>query len=188
MFTHRQDLQFKTTPERPDPWYAGHLEQALGHQYGEIVVGLHYLDHGSRIQGRYRDLVMALGVEQVAHVEMLARLVARLLDHAPDETVGQAHPAVAAVIGGTDLEDAIAAGCVSGAPDDAVGTNLYADLRTNAHAEQDRRRELPTLDHFTDDSDIHYLLTCLLGRALAQQHTCEGILANLPAHQSRHIY
>lgn len=160
---------------------------ARGGAYGEIVVGLHYLDHGSRIPGRYRDLVMGLGVEQVAHVEMLAQLVARLIDRAPDETVMRAHPAVAAVIGGTNLEDAMAVGCLSGVPDDVVGTDLYADFLTNAHAEQRRQRELPAIDHFTDDSDIHHLLTCLLARALGQQYSCEGILANLPAHRTRHI-
>src|SRR3954468_19526552 len=119
MFTHRQELQFKSKPQEPDAVYARRLEESLRGQYGEITVAMHYMFQGwdMHVPGGYRDLVFALGAEQVAHIEMLATVVARLLERAPRQVAdaaAQANPAVAAVLGGTDLQDAIAAGAGPG--------------------------------------------------------------------------
>jgi hypothetical protein len=40
MFFHRQELQFKATPDQSDAVYARKLQEVLGGQYGEITVAM----------------------------------------------------------------------------------------------------------------------------------------------------
>ncbi|MEV6894788.1 manganese catalase family protein [Kribbella sp. NPDC051137] len=197
MFTHRQDLQFTSKPQEPDAVYARRLEESLRGQYGEITVAMHYMFHGwdMHVPGGYRDLVFALGAEQVAHVEMLATVVARLLDHAPRQAAdaaARANPAVAAVLGGTDLQDAIAAGAGPGLSPhlrnpwlDAYGTverNLLADFSANRDAERSRLVDLPRVFRLTDDPDVHFLLSYLRARAAVQQQVCRRAVHRLAEH------
>jgi Mn-containing catalase len=122
MFFHRQELQFKSTPDQPDAVYARKLQEVLGGQYGEITVAMQYMFQGWNMHtpGKYRDLVFGVGAEEVGHVEMLATMIAQLLEKAPlgvTEDAIQDDPTVAAVIGGTDLQQAIVAGAGARAVD-----------------------------------------------------------------------
>lgn len=191
MFTHRQDLQFKSVPEQPDAPYARRLEGVLGGQYQEIGVAMHYMVQpwDMHVPGRYRDLVFGLGTEQVANIEMLATMIAQLLEHAPASILDAAvrlDPSVAAVIGGTDLQQAIATGAGALPTDNPwqvasgnVGRNLATDFGTNADAERDRRLQLAHLYRLTDDADIHYLLSFLLARAATHRQLCRSVTAEL---------
>src|SRR5687768_8638636 len=89
---------FEAKPERPDPIMARRVQELIGGQYGEITVMNQYLFQGwnCRHPGKYKDLIMDTGVEEIGPVEMLATMVARLLEGAPLET------SIAAVIGGMD--------------------------------------------------------------------------------------
>ena len=42
MFFHRQELQFKASPSKPDAVFARRLQEVLGGQYGEISVAMQY--------------------------------------------------------------------------------------------------------------------------------------------------
>jgi len=119
MYFHRQELQHAATPERPDAVYARKLQEVLGGQYGEISVALQYQFQAwnMHIPGKYRDLVFGIGAEELGHVEMLATMIAQLLEKAPlgiTEDAVQDDPTVAAVIGGTDVQQAIVAGAGRG--------------------------------------------------------------------------
>ena len=191
MFTHRQDLQFKSVPEQPDAPYARRLEGVLGGQYNEIGVAMHYMFRSwdMHVPGMYRDLVFGVGSEQVANIEMLATMIAQLLEHAPSsvlDTAVRLDPAVAALIGGTDLQLAIATGAGSSDANNPwqvasgnVGGNLAADFRTSAAAERDRRTQLSRLYRLTDDADVQYLLSFLLVRAEADQRLWRSAAAEL---------
>src|SRR3982075_3814544 len=115
MFFHRQELQFKATPDQPDAVFARKLQELLGGQYGEITVAMQYMFQGwnMHIPGKYRDLVFGIASEEFGHVEMLATMIAQLLEKAPIGVTGDAlqdDPTVAAVIGGMDVQHAIVAG------------------------------------------------------------------------------
>jgi Mn-containing catalase len=191
MFTHRRDLQIKAVPEQPDAVYARRLEDLLGGQYDDIGVAMHYSDRSweMHVPGRYRDLVFGVGSDQVANIEMLATMIAQLLDHAPArvlDTAVRLDPTVAAVLGGTDLQQAIVAGAGPRAADNPwqvaagnVGRNLAADFRTNADAELHRRMQLSRLYRLTDDADVRYLLTFLLARGAAHQRLWRSVAAEL---------
>jgi hypothetical protein len=104
MYTHDKRLQFEAKPERPDPVLARRMQELIGGQYGEITVMMQYQFQGwnCRHPGKYKDLIMDTGVEEIGHVEMLATMVARLVEGAPLETQEAAmasDPSVAACAG-----------------------------------------------------------------------------------------
>lgn len=74
MFFHVKELQYPAKPERPDPVYAKKLQEVLGGAFGEITVMMQYLFQGWNCRGpaKYRDLLLDVGTEEMAHVEMLA--------------------------------------------------------------------------------------------------------------------
>ncbi|WP_019819585.1 manganese catalase family protein [Saccharomonospora saliphila] len=194
MFLHRQELQFKASPERPDAVYARKLQEVLGGQYGEITVAMQYMFQGwnMHVPGKYRDLVFGIGSEEFGHVEMLATMIAQLLEKSPlgitDDAV-QADPTVAAVVGGTDVQHAIVAGA-GARPVDSMGNpwqgnyvtasgNLLADFTSNANAEMQGRTQVARLYHMTDDNGVRELLSFLLARDTMHQNQWLAAAAEL---------
>jgi len=85
MYFHRQELQHSATPDKPDAVYARKLQEVLGGQYGEISVAMQYQFQAwnMHMPGKYRDLVFGIGAEEMGHVEMLAVMIAQLLEKSP---------------------------------------------------------------------------------------------------------
>src|SRR3712207_2339996 len=179
MFFHRQELQYKTKPEKSDAVYARKLQEVLGGQYGEITVAMQYgfQAWNTHIPGKYRDLLFGIGAEEMGHVEILATMIAQLLEKSPlgitDDAV-QDDPTVAAVIGGTDIQHAIVAGA-GARPVDSMGNpwqgsyitasgNLLADFTANANAEMQGRLQAARIYQMTDDKGVRDLLAFLLAR------------------------
>ncbi|MCC3265930.1 manganese catalase family protein [Arthrobacter gengyunqii] len=185
MFFHKQELQFKSTPDQPDAVYARKLQEVLGGQYGEITVALQYEFQAwnTHIPGKYRDLLFGIGAEEMGHVEMLAVMIAQLLEKAPlgiTEDAVQNDPTVAAVVGGMDVQHAIVAGA-GARPVDSNGNpwqgsyitasgNLLADFTANANAEMQGRLAVARLYHMTDDHGVRDLLSFLLARDTMHQN------------------
>ncbi|MBF4567836.1 manganese catalase family protein [Plantibacter sp. VKM Ac-2880] len=194
MFFHRQELQHTATPDKPDAVYARKLQEVLGGQYGEITVALQYQFQGwnMHIPGKYRDLVFGIGAEEMGHVEMLAVMIAQLLEKSPlgiTEDAVQDDPTVAAIIGGTDVQHAIVAGA-GARPVDSMGNpwqgsfitssgNLLADFTANANAEMQGRVQVARLYHMTDDSGVRDLLAFLLARDTMHQNQWLAAAAEL---------
>ncbi|MBM3716963.1 MULTISPECIES: manganese catalase family protein [Microbacterium] len=196
MYFHRQELQHTATPEKPDAVYARKLQEVLGGQYGEITVALQYQFQAwnMHIPGKYRDLVFGIGAEEMGHVEMLAIMIAQLLEKAPlgiTEDAVQNDPTVAAVIGGTDIQQGIVAGA-GARPVDSMGNpwqgsyitasgNLLADFTANANAEMQGRVQVARLYHQTDDHGVKDLLAFLLARDTMHQNQWMAAAAELRA-------
>src|SRR4051812_5689179 len=87
MFLRKERLQYNAAPVKPDPIYAKQLQEVLGGQWGEISVMMSYLFQGWNCRGpaKYRDMLLDIGTEEIAHVEMLATMIARLLESSPVE-------------------------------------------------------------------------------------------------------
>ena len=185
MFFHKQELQFKASPERPDMLQARRMQELLGGQYGEITVAMQYLFQGWNIHipGKYRDLIFGIGAEEVGHVEMLATMIAQLLEKAPVEQAEEAvknDPTVAAVLGGMDIQHAIVAGA-GARPVDSMGNpwtgayvtasgNLLADFYANAAAEMQGRTQAARVFHATDDKGVRDLLSFMIARDTMHQN------------------
>ena len=124
MFFRDRRLQFDARPERPDPVYARKLQEVLGGQWGEISVMMSYLFQGWNCRGpaKYRDMILDIGTEEISHVEMLATMIARLLEKGPVDAQEEAarDPMVAAVLGGMNPQHVIVSG-LGASPTDSVG-------------------------------------------------------------------
>ncbi|WP_016701428.1 manganese catalase family protein [Actinoalloteichus spitiensis] len=179
MFFHMQDLQFDAKPEGPDAAFANRLQEVLGGKWGEMTVAMQYLYQGwnARLPGKYKDLLLATGTEELGHVEMLCTMIARLLEGAPmsvQETAQKNNPMLAAVYGASNPQHQIVNG--AGAyPQDSQGVpwsgafvtssgNLLADFQLNATAEMQGRLQVARLYEMTDDPGIKKLLRFLLAR------------------------
>jgi Mn-containing catalase len=185
MFRHTGRLQFESRPDKPDPVYARKLQELIGGAYGEMTVTMQYLFQGwnCRMPGKYKDLIMDVATEEIGHVEMIATMVARLLEGAPATATTKAagaDPIVGAVIGGMDPQQAIVSG---GGPllADANGYpwngrmivasgNLLADFRANAAAEAQGRVQTARLYNMTDDAGVRSMLKFNLARDTFHQN------------------
>jgi Mn-containing catalase len=184
VFSHVRDLQFEARPDGPDAAFARRLQEALGGRWGEFTLANQYLFQGwgCRLPGRYRDLLLDIGTEEMAHVEMICVMIARLLQDAPlsvQEAAADSDPVLAAVYGGSLPAQAILAGG-GPMPADSCGTpwsgafvttsgNLLADFHANVTAEAQSRLQLARLFHMTDDPGVKQMLRFLLARDTAHQ-------------------
>jgi Mn-containing catalase len=177
MFTHVHDLQFEAKPDGPDPAFARRLQEVLGGQWGEMTVATQYLLQGwnCRLPGKYKDMLLDIGTEELAHVEMLVTMIARL----QDGPVPMSRDAVksdtlaAEYAGGNPQHQIVCGGGAyyrdangvpwSGAYVTASG-NLMADFHYNATAEMQGRLQVARLFHMTDDPGVKDLLRFLTTR------------------------
>ena len=179
MFRHQKELQFEAKPDRPNPLIAKYLQELIGGQYGEMSVAMQYLFQGWSCRGeeKYKDMLMDISTEELGHVEMLATMVARLLEDAPVEDQEEAmkkDPTIGAIISGMNPQHAIVAG-LGPRPADSVGNpwsggyivasgNLLADFRANLNAESQGRLQVARIYEMIDDRGVKDLLSVLLAR------------------------
>lgn len=195
-FRHTKLLQCEAKPAKPDALLARRIQELIGGAWGEMTVATQYLFQGwnCRIEGKYKDLIMDTAAEEIGHVEMLATMVARLLENAPATTMATAvtDPAIAAVLGGMDVQQAIVAGGGvmpnnsqgvpwSGAYIVASG-NLLADFRVNVAAESQGRLQTARIYNMTDDPGVREMLKFNLARDTVHQKqwmkACEELIAD----------
>ena len=191
MYRHTKELQFHAKPERPDALFAAKLQELVGGQFGEMTVMMQYLWQGwnARIPGKYKDMILDIGTEEIGHVEMLVTMMARLLEGAPSETqadAAAANPALAAVLGGQNVQHAIVTGGAA-MPTNSQGVpwnggyivasgNMLADFRHNVAAEAQSRLQTARVYGMTDDPGVKDMLQFNLARdTFHQQQWLLGI-------------
>jgi Mn-containing catalase len=198
MFYHVKELQYRAKPERPDPLFAKQLQEVLGGQFGEISVALQYLFQGWSVRGngKYKDLLMDTGAEELAHIEMLATMIARLLDGAPVGDLEDAakDPVIGAILGGMNPQHAIVSG-LGAMPADSVGNrwkadyiiasgNLLADFRANLNAESQGRLQAVRLYEATNDRGVKDMLSWLIARDTMHQNQWIAAIKELEAKEN----
>lgn len=194
MFRHQKELQFEAKPDRPNPLIAKYLQELIGGQYGEMSVAMQYLFQGWSCRGeeKYKDMLMDIATEEIGHVEMLATMVARLLEGAPvedQEAAMQKDPTIGAIISGMNPQHAIVAG-LGPRPADSVGNpwsgayiiasgNLLADFRANLNAESQGRLQVARIYEMIDDRGVKDMLSVLLARDSYNQNLWECAVKEL---------
>lgn len=194
MFRHQKELQFEAKPNRPNPLIAKYLQELIGGQYGEMSVAMQYLFQGWSCRGeeKYKDMLMDIATEEIGHVEMLATMVARLLEGAPvedQEAAMQKDPTIGAIISGMNPQHAIVAG-LGPRPADSVGNpwsgayiiasgNLLADFRANLNAESQGRLQVARIYEMIDDRGVKDMLSVLLARDSYHQNLWECAVKEL---------
>jgi Mn-containing catalase len=197
MFFHVKELQYNARPERPDPVYAKKLQEILGGQFGEITVMMQYLFQGWNCRGeqKYRDMLLDIGTEEIAHVEMLATMIAQLLDGAPAHEQDEAakDPVIHAVLGGMNPQHMIVSGLGAKASDSVgypwnsrytiASGNLLADFRANLNAESQGRLQAVRLYEMTTDSGVRDMLSFLIARDTMHQNQWMAAIEELEQNQ-----
>ena len=194
MFRHQKELRFEAKPDRPNPLIAKYLQELIGGQYGEMSVAMQYLFQGWSCRGeeKYKDMLMDIATEEIGHVEMLATMVARLLEGAPvedQEAAMQKDPTIGAIISGMNPQHAIVAG-LGPRPADSVGNpwsgayiiasgNLLADFRANLNAESQGRLQVARIYEMIDDRGVKDMLSVLLARDSYHQNLWECAVKEL---------
>lgn len=212
MFYHVKELQYTAKPEHPDPIYAKKLQELLGGQFGEMTVMMAYLFQGWNCRGpeKYRDMLLDIATEEIAHIEMLSVMIARLLEGAPvnmQEDTAAKMPVVGAVMGGSDLKAAMLAGMspqheiVSGqgaVPKDSMGVpwsgnyiaasgNMLADFRWNLMAESQGNLQAGRLYELTDDTGVRNMLSFNIARDTMHQNQWQAAIEQLQSDGLEHF-
>ena len=196
MFFHDKRLQYHAKPDQPDPIFARRLQEVLGGQWGELSVTMSYLFQGWNCRGpqKYKDLLLDTAAEEIGHCEMLATMIARLLEGAPleaQESAVDGNPMVAAVMGGMNPQHAIVSG-LGAQPADSVGYpfnarytiasgNLLADFRYNVTAESQGRLQVTRLFAMTEDQGVRDMLRFLIARDTMHQNQWLAAIQELEA-------
>jgi Mn-containing catalase len=194
VFYRARQLQYDARPDRPDAVYARQLQEILGGQWGEMTMMTSYLLQGWNCRGpmKYRDLLLDSGTEEMAHVEMVSTMIARLLEGASAEVQGDAatEPGVEAVLSGERLDrilvdaahtqHSIVSGGGATVSDSAghpwtsryavTSGNLLADFRFNLTAESQERLQIARLYGMTADRGVRDMLSFLLARDTMHQN------------------
>lgn len=194
MFRHVNGLPIDARPDGPDAAFAARLQDLLAGRWGALTAAHQYLLQGwsCRLPGRWRDLLLDLGTEELAHVELVGVMIARLLDDAPlsvQEAAADGHPVPAAVWAAALPAHTVQAGGGPVLADSAgvpwsgayvtAGGNLLADLQLDVAAEAQARVRTARLFHMTDDPGVKRLLRFLLARDAAHQRVCLAAIARL---------
>ncbi len=141
---------------------------------------------------KYRAMLMATAAEETGHVEMVATMVARLLEKAPvteQEAAAAGAPAVHAVMGGMHPQHFLTAG-LSALPRDSAGNpwnasfvwgtgNLLADFRANVALESTGRLNMCRLVQLTGDRGVRDMLHFLIARDTMHQNQFLAAIAEL---------
>lgn len=157
--------------------------------------------HPSRPLEAYSEVMLVptmysvVGTEEIAHVEMIATMIAQLLDGAPahDQEQGVKDPAVEAVLGGMKPQHAIVNG-LGAQPNDASGYpwnarytiasgNLLADFRANLNAESQGRLQVVRLYEMTTDPGVRDMLSFLIARDKMHQNQWMAAIEELEKSQ-----
>ncbi len=197
MFNHVKQLQFEARPDGPDAAFARRLQDALGGRWGALTVANQYLVQGwtCRLPGKYHDLLLDLGTEELAHVEMLSTMITRLLQDAPltaDEN--EDRPAQCPESYSAHLVQAGAGpllGDSNGVPWSGsyvtASGSLLADFHLNVGAEAQSRLRLARLFHMTGDTGVKQLLRYLLARDTMHQNVWLAAIEELRADGIEHM-
>ena len=194
MFRHETRLQYDARPDRPDATFAKLLQEILAGQASETTAMVQYLYQGCNCRGpaKYRAMLMATAAEETGHVEMVATMIARLLEKAPvtdQEAAAAGDPAVGAVMGGMHPQHFITSG-LGALPRDSAGNpwnasfvwgtgNLLADFRANVALESTGRLNMCRLIQLTDDRGVRDMLAFLIARDTMHQNQFLAAIAEL---------
>ena len=197
MFYTDGKLQYQVRVDRPNPIFARMLQQAIGGVEGEIRVANQYLFQawGARGPKKYRDMLLATGTEELAHIEMLATAVALNLEGAPTELQedGARDGVVNAVMGGMNARHYLSAG-LAALPENSNGVpfnmshiyasgNTVADMYANVAAEATGRVLAVRLYNMTDDAGMKDMLQFLIARDTMHQQQWLAVIEELGGHE-----
>src|SRR5688572_7219277 len=189
MFYHVQSLINEIVPDEPDPSAANALQEGLGGQFGEMRTMMQYLFQSFNFRGDgvpYLDLIQGVGIEEISHVELISKTIARLLDGAPEyhgkkfETPGAGGKATMDMAKEQKNPHHFIVGAQGALPVDAAGNpwngayvhshgNLVLDLMDNLVLEATGRLQKCRIYQMSDNKTLRATVSFLIVRDEAHQ-------------------
>ncbi|HYO33666.1 MAG TPA: manganese catalase family protein [Nocardioidaceae bacterium] len=204
MFLHVQRLINEIVPDEPDPAAANALQEGLGGQFGEMRTMMQYLFQSFNFRGDeasrpYKDLLHGIGTEEIAHVELIATTISRLLDGSPAYKGKKTDPVdEPGAKGATPLSIALdtsnihhyLVGAQGALPVDAAGNpwsgsyvynsgNLVLDLLYNLMLEATGRLQKCRIYEMTDNKTARSTIAYLIVRDQAHENAYAKALESL---------
>jgi Mn-containing catalase len=199
MFYHVQSLINEIVPDEPDPSAANALQEGLGGQFGEMRTMMQYLFQSFNFRGNavpYLDLIQGVGVEEISHVELISKTIARLLDGAPEyngkkfEAPGKGGKATMDMAKEQQNPHHFIVGAQGALPVDAAGNpwsgsyvhshgNLVLDLMDNLVLESTGRLQKCRIYQMSDNKTLRATVAFLIVRDEAHQNAFAKALETL---------
>ncbi len=189
MFYHVQTLINEIVADEPDPSAANALQEGLGGQFGEMRTMMQYLFQSFNFRGNgipYLDLIQGVGIEEISHVELISKTIARLLDGAPEyhgkkfETPGKGGVATMDMAKEQQNPHHFIVGAQGALPVDAAGNpwsgsyvhnhgNLVLDLMDNLVLEATGRLQKCRIYQMSENKTLRATVAFLIVRDEAHQ-------------------
>ncbi len=189
MFYHVQSLINPIVADEPDPSAANALQEGLGGQFGEMRTMMQYLFQSFNFRGNatpYLDLIQGVGLEEISHVELIAKTIAQLLDGSPEyqgkkfETPGKDGKATMAMAKEQKNPHHYIVGAQGALPVDAAGNpwsgsyvhshgNLVLDLMDNLVLEATGRLQKCRIYQMSENKTLRATVAYLIVRDEAHQ-------------------
>ena len=199
MFYHVQSLINEIVADEPDPSAANALQEGLGGQFGEMRTMMQYLFQSFNFRGDgipYLDLIQGVGVEEISHVELISKTIARLVDGAPEyngpkfETPGKGGKATMDMAKEQQNPHHFIVGAQGALPVDAAGNpwngswvhshgNLVLDLMDNLVLEATGRLQKCRIYQMSDNKTLRATVSFLIVRDEAHQNAFAKALETL---------
>lgn len=204
MYLHTELLINEIATDEPDPAAANALQEGLGGQFGEMRTMMQYLFQSMNFRGDasskpYKDILQAVGTEEISHVELIGTTIARLLDGAPGYQGKPTDPIdEPGAKGATPLSIAkdtgnihhFLVGAQGALPVDAVGNpwsgsyvynsgNLVLDLLYNLMLESTGRLQKCRIYEMTDNKAARSTIAYLIVRDQAHENVFAKALTSL---------
>ncbi len=196
MYYYKEELINIIKPDKPDPAAAKILQEILGGHFGEMRTMMQYFFQGSNFRGpetQYRDLLKAVFLEEIAHVELVQNTINQLLNDS-----GMSDQPGNSGMDGAPLDDAtkhanphhFIIGAQGSLPVDAAGNpwngswvyahgNLVADLLDNVVLESTGVLQKTRIYEMSSNQTFRETLAFLIVRDNAHQNVFAKALETL---------
>lgn len=164
MWFYEKKLQYPVKVSQCNPMLAKYLIEQYGGADGELAAALRYLNQRYTIPDRVKGLLTDIGTEELAHLEMIATMVYKLVKDATPEQLK------AAGLGAHYADHDKALFYVNAAGNPWTATYIQAkgdpiaDLYEDIAAEEKARATYQWLIDMSDDPDINDALAFLRER------------------------
>jgi Mn-containing catalase len=195
MYYYVENLISPIVDDEPDPSAANVLQEGLGGQFGEMRTMMQYFFQSCNFRGNaiaYRDLIHAVAVEEISHVELITKTISKLLDGSASGASlngnGNGHSKTTKSKGSTALNNAkeqmnphhYIVGAQAALPVDAAGNpwsgsyvhahgNLVLDLLDNLVLESTGRLQKCRIYQMSSNKTLRATVSFLIARDEAHE-------------------
>ena len=155
MFVYEKRLQFPVKIRQTNPKLATYIISQYGGPDGEINASIRYLSQRySMPYAQIKGLLTDIGVEELAHLEMVGTIVYQLTRDLTEEQLRAAGFDAYFIDHGTGVYPQAAGGMPQTSASIAVKGDVLTDLNEDLAAEQKARTTYDNILRFCDDPDV----------------------------------